>query len=145
MKLSELIFAPVDALPVQPDQSAASGCSDLVACNFEVKLPHGKLSGQFTYSPTSLTGVGYEVLTLADNLQWVHIADHRRGHNGANYTEVDDLLYPTTPYITFEQGQLLGLQFVFEQFAILETDYVEVAADPAQTRQEYLQAVTYFE
>lgn len=113
--------------------------SSLVICGFDVTLPQGKLRGRFAYIASLIRGMGLEALTIADGLQWVQMTDYR----GNQYCETDDLLYPATPYLTFEDGKLIGMQFVTEKFAILETDFIQTGLAGIQAQEEYVDVVHY--
>ncbi|QSJ15719.1 PEP-CTERM sorting domain-containing protein [Nostoc sp. UHCC 0702] len=102
----------VAAVGVKPTQAA------IVDYDFTVKATSGDYPGEyygsFKYDDSSLTGNGYESLSVDNGLSILF------DYLGSNYTEIDDFDYGYGyPTVSFQDGNLLGLSYLVEdQFLI---------------------------
>ncbi|NEO11611.1 MULTISPECIES: PEP-CTERM sorting domain-containing protein [unclassified Moorena] len=93
-------------MPTQPVSAAT------IKYDFTVDVETGNLAGNsyqgyFTYDDTFQFDSGFERFNSRnDDLSVVF------DFNGVTYTEEDDFLFPEGPYVDFQDGELLGLNFV---------------------------------
>ncbi|NER29158.1 MAG: PEP-CTERM sorting domain-containing protein [Symploca sp. SIO1C4] len=89
--------------------------------NFTVDITTGDLAGNsyegyLTFEDSELTGTGNETV-VADKVSF--------DFNGLTYTEKQDFYYPSAPFVEFDSGTFLGLNFSpFDDFFALPFDLI---------------------
>ncbi|MEH2043058.1 PEP-CTERM sorting domain-containing protein [Nostoc sp.] len=94
------------AAVVKPTQAA------LVNYDFTVNATSGDRPGQyfgsFRYDDSTLSGLGEETLGVNNGLSILF------DYLGTQYTEVSDFDYPSSPVVSFTNGNLSGLSYLVE-------------------------------
>ncbi|MGF1937740.1 MAG: PEP-CTERM sorting domain-containing protein [Nostoc sp. ChiQUE02] len=120
MKLAKNIGIAAIAIAVaavaKPTQAA------LVNYGFSVNATSGDNPGQyfgsFQYDDSTLTGTGEETLGVSNGLSILF------DYLGTQYTEASDFDYPSSPVVSFTNGNLLGLSYLVEDQFFIGNDPV---------------------
>ncbi|MEH2085357.1 PEP-CTERM sorting domain-containing protein [Nostoc sp.] len=102
------------AAVVKPTQAA------LVNYDFTVNATSGDRPGQyfgsFRYDDSTLTAIGEENLGVSNGLSIVF------DYLGTQYTEASDFDYPSSPVVSFTNGNLSGLSYLVEDRFLIGND-----------------------
>ncbi|MEH2260122.1 PEP-CTERM sorting domain-containing protein [Nostoc sp.] len=102
------------AAVVKPTQAA------LVNYDFTVNAISGDRPGQyfgsFQYDDSTLSGLGEETLGVSNGLSIVF------DYLGTQYTEASDFDYPSSPVVSFTNGNLSGLSYLVEDRFLIGND-----------------------
>ncbi len=117
MKLAKNISIAAFAISVSVAAVAKPTQAALVNYGFTVNATSGSNPGQyfgsFQYDDSILTGLGEETLGVSNGLSILF------DYLGTQYTEASDFDYPSSPVVSFTNGDLSGLSYLVEdQFFI---------------------------